>query len=188
MKPRPLIGSLLLAATGFSATGTAIAAEWAVVPETSSVSFVGVQQGTKFTGRFREFTATINFDPSAPESGSIVGVVQTESVNTRDHDRDAALLDGDWFASSNYPEARFEAASITQADDGSFEAAGELTLKGSTKPATLKFTFDSTANGAKFSGSMVIDRFAFNVGEGWNDTSWVGQNVDVNVELDLTAK
>ena len=182
------MGSLLLAVTALGVAGTTLAADWSVVPETSSVSFVGVQQGTQFTGRFREFSAEIAFDPAAPEGGSIVGVVQTESVNTRDHDRDAALLDGDWFASSNYPEARFESQSITAAGDGAYEAAGELTLKGSTKPATMKFTFETGDGTAKFAGSMTIDRFSFNVGEGWNDTSWVGQNVDVRVQLDLKAQ
>src|SRR6187455_3884937 len=40
----------------------AFAAPWTVVPETSSVGFVGTQQGTKFNGRFQTFTATINLD------------------------------------------------------------------------------------------------------------------------------
>lgn len=181
----PLIGTALIAAAGWGALGTAAAAEWQVVPETSAVSFVGVQQGTKFTGRFREFTAEIDFDPSAPENGSIVGVVQTGSVNTRDHDRDAALTDGDWFATSNYPEATFESQSISKTDSG-YEAAGELTLKGTTKPVTMAFTFDDSGDTAKFMGTMKVDRFDFNVGEGWNDTSWVAQDVDVSVELELT--
>jgi polyisoprenoid-binding protein YceI len=180
-----LIGSMLVAACSLGSLGTALAAEWQVAQETSSVSFVGVQQGTKFTGRFREFTATIDFDPSSPASGSIVGVVKTESVNTRDHDRDATLLDGDWFNSSEYPEATFESQSISKTADG-YEAVGELSLKGSTKPATMKFTFEGEGAAAKFMGSLTIDRFDFNVGEGWNDTSWVGQDVDVTVSLDLT--
>jgi hypothetical protein len=32
---------------------------------------------------------------------------------------------------------------------------------------------------------MKINRFDFNVGEGWNDTSWVSQDVVVEVKLDL---
>jgi polyisoprenoid-binding protein YceI len=67
----------------------------------------------------------------------------------------------------------------------SFEAAGELTLKGTTKPVTMTFTFDESGDTAKFAGAMTIDRFDFSVGEGWNDTSWVGQDVEVSIELDL---
>ena len=45
----------------------------------------------------------------------------------------------------------------------------------------------STAWSAKFCGTctMTIDRFDFKVGQGWNDTSWVGQNVEVQIKLDL---
>jgi polyisoprenoid-binding protein YceI len=181
----PLIGSILIAAGSMGALGTAAAAEWQVAKETSAVSFVGVQQGTKFTGRFQDFTAAINFDPSEPDSGSIVGVVMTASVKTRDHDRDATLLDGDWFDSNTYPEATFESQSISKTADG-YEASGELSLKGSTKPATMTFTFEDMGATAKFMGNLTLDRFDFNVGEGWNDTSWVGQNVEVAINLDLT--
>jgi polyisoprenoid-binding protein YceI len=179
------VRSLVLTTAGLGFFGSALATEWTVSPETSSVTFVGEQQGTKFTGRFREFTATIDFDPAAPESGSIVGTVQTASVNTRDHDRDAALTDPDWFDSNTHPEARFESQSITKTADG-YEAAGELTLKGTTKPAKLAFTFNTSDGGsAEFAGSMNLNRFDFKVGEGWNDTSWVAERVAVEVKLDL---
>lgn len=172
--------SLIVAvAAGFA--GSAMAAQWNVVPESSSVTFVGVQQGTKFNGRFQEFTAEIDLDQADPTKGSIVGVVKVDSVNTRDHDRDAALLDADWFDASKHPEARFESSSIEAADEG-YRATGELTLKGKTQPAVMNFTFD----GSTFNGTMVINRFDFNVGEGWNDTSWVGQDVTVEVKLGLT--
>ncbi|HLF12197.1 MAG TPA: YceI family protein [Gammaproteobacteria bacterium] len=182
---------LIAAATAMTLCVGAFAAEWNVVPESSSVGFIGAQQGTRFNGRFQIFTAQINFDPSDPASGTIVGTVQTESVNTRDHDRDAALLDKDWFNAKEFPEARFESQSIERAPDGSYQAAGQLTLKGQTKPAVLKFTFSpaeaSAADpaGARFAGSMVVNRFDYNVGEGWNDTSWVAQDVTVEVKLDL---
>ena len=113
--------------------------------------------------------------------GSIVGTVQTDSVNTRDHDRDASLLDRDWFNSDEFPEARFESTSIEAGENGAYKASGQLTLKGQTKPAVMNFSFD----GSKFQGTMTINRFNFNVGEGWNDTSWVSQDVAVEVKLDL---
>ncbi len=174
-------GSLIFAFAAAGFAGGAFAAPYTVVPETSSVTFVGVQQGTKFNGRFQEFTAEIDLDPNDPTTGSIVGVVQVSSVFTRDHDRDAALLDADWFDASKYPEARFESTSIEAGADGGYRANGELTLKGKTQPAVMDFTFD----GSTFTGTMVINRFDFNVGEGWNDTSWVGQDVTVEVKLDL---
>ncbi|HEX5048219.1 MAG TPA: YceI family protein [Gammaproteobacteria bacterium] len=179
----------LLAAAALLGSGGAFAAKWTVVPETSTVSFIGAQQGTRFNGKFQTFSANINLDAADPTKGSIVGTVQTASVNTRDHDRDAALLEKDWFSVKEFPEARFESKTIEKAADGSYQANGQLTLKGTTKPAILKFTFSpaevSGAKGAQFSGTMAINRFDFNVGEGWNDTSWVSQDVSVEIKLDL---
>src|SRR5687768_15123051 len=163
----------------------AYAAAWTVVPETSSVAFVGTQQGTKFNGRFQTFTAVINLDPADPTKGSIVGTVQLDSVNTRDHDRDASLLDKDWFNAKEFPQAKFESQKIEKAADGSYVANGQLTLKGQTKPIAMKFTLTGSGAAAQFAGSMSINRFDFNVGEGWNDTSWVAQDVAVDVKLDL---
>lgn len=168
------------------ACAAAQAAEWKVDQATSSVGFVAEQQGSKFNGRFQEFTAAVDFDPSAPGKGSIVGTVVTDSVNTRDHDRDAALTESDWFDSANHPEARFESTSIEAGDDGMFVAHGELTIKGNTKPAELMFKFDQNGMKAMLDGKINVNRFDFDVGEGWNDTSWVGQDVEVQVKLNLT--
>jgi polyisoprenoid-binding protein YceI len=175
----------LYVVAGLALGASAVAAPWTVVPETSSVGFVGTQQGTKFNGRFQSFEAVIDLDAADPTKGSIVGTVQLESVNTRDHDRDASLLDKDWFNAKEFPEAKFESQKIEKAADGSYEAAGQLTLKGQTKPAVMKFTLTGDGAAAKFAGTMSINRFDFNVGEGWNDTSWVAETVGVDVKLDL---
>jgi len=174
----------LVAAAGIALSMSALAAPWTVVPETSSVGFVGTQQGTKFNGRFQTFTAVINLDAADPTKGSIVGTVNLDSVNTRDSDRDASLLDKDWFNAKQFPEAKFESQKIEKTADG-YVANGNLTLKGTTKPATMKFTLEGSGAAAKFAGTMTINRFDFNVGEGWNDTSWVAQDVSVDVKLDL---
>jgi len=179
----------LLAAVGLACCTGAFASEWKVVPETSSVAFTGAQQGTKFNGRFGTFTAHINLDLKDPTKGSVAGTVQLDSVNTRDHDRDAALIDKDWFDTKEFPEAKFESQKIERAADGSYQATGKLTLKGQTKAAVMTFTFGAPPSGpagsAQFTGAMKINRFDFNVGEGWNDTSWVSQDVAVEIKLDL---
>ena len=165
--------------------GTVNAAGWTVA-DSSTVGFTAEQQGGKFNGSFGEFTATIDFDPASPAEGSIVGVVVTDSVDTKDYDRDAALTDADWFDPVQFPEATFESTSIEAAGDGTFVAHGNLTLKGKTQPIDLTFSFDQDGDTAAFDGTMAIDRFDFNVGQGWNDTYMVGQDVEVQVRLDLS--
>jgi len=180
--------SLLGLAVGLGCSTGVLAGEWKVVPETSSVNFTGAQQGTKFNGRFGTFTAHINLDAKDPTKGSVAGTVQLDTVNTRDHDRDSALVDKDWFNVKEFPEAKFESQKIEKAADGSYQATGKLTLKGTTKPALMTFTFNTAPSGggsAQFAGMMKINRFDYNVGEGWNDTSWVSQDVAVEIKLDL---
>ena len=166
--------------------GTAQAGAWNVAIDSSSVGFTGEQQGSKFSGRFERVGAMSDFDPASPSSGSVTGSVETESVNTRDYDRDATLAEADWFDPANHPEATFESTSIEPAADGMFVAHGNLTIKGKTRPADMSFSFSQDGDTAMFDGKLSIDRFDFNVGEGWNDTSWVGQNVDVEIKLELS--
>ena len=56
--------------------------------------------------------------------------------------------------------------------------------------ATVKHAYSSGYRGtlafnSSWKFSMTINRFDFNVGEGWNDTSWVAQDVAVDIKLDL---
>lgn len=179
------VESLVIACAGLGLSGGALAAEWSLVEESSAVTFSATQQGARFNGRFETFDAEITFDPADPAAGRIVGVVEPGSVSTRDHDRDNSLLDADWFNVSRYPESRFESETIEKLDDGRYRAVGQLTLKGQTKPVNLDFTFETESSKARFEGEMALNRFDFNVGEGWNDTSWIGERVTVEIALDL---
>lgn len=184
------MGMLAAACAGIAfATGAAAAgaSQWNADHASSSVKFTAVQEGSKFTGTFGKFSAQISFDPAHPAQGSIVGVVETASVNTRDSDRDSQLPDPDWFDAKQFPEARFESKSIKAADGGGYVADGELTLKGKTKPAQLHFTFKTMGpDKAMFDGKMTVNRFDYNVGEGFADPSFVGQDVDVAIMLSLS--
>ena len=66
------------------ATSAARASEWQLVEDSSTVRFIGVQEGSAFRGRFENFTAMIDFDPAKPSAGKIVGVVKMDSAKTGD--------------------------------------------------------------------------------------------------------
>ena len=171
--------------TALAIMSTAQASDWTVGMDDSSVGFTAEQQGGKFSGKFSRFSATIDFDPASPAAGSIVGIVETESVDTRDYDRDASLTEPDWFDTANYAEAKFESERIEKAADGTFVAFGNLTLKGTTRPIELPFSFTVDGDSANFDGTLAINRFDYKVGQGWNDTYMVGKDVEVQIKLDL---
>lgn len=166
------------------AGGAAEAAEWQLVKDSSTVRFIGVQEGSGFRGRFRNFTAEIDFDPANPSAGKIIGVVGMDSARTGDAERDATLLEADWFDPETHPESRFESESIEKLDDGTYAAHGTLTIVGNSNPVTMAFEFDVSGSSAKFSGSFDILRLDFGVG--WDATNWIDNEVGVQVELELT--
>ncbi len=90
------------------------AAEWSTVRGSSSVTFVATQEGSQFQGLFETFSAEVDFDTADPNSGQIIGIVEPASVNSGDAERDATLLDRDWFDPNNYPESKFESEQIEE--------------------------------------------------------------------------
>ena len=166
-----------------SAIQAAEASEWQLVQDSSTVRFIGVQEGSAFRGRFGNFSATIDFDPGNPTAGKIIGVVKMDSAKTGDAERDATLLEEDWFNPSKHPESRFDSESIEALDDGTFAAHGQLTIIGNSNPVTMNFEFDVDGSTAHFSGSFDILRLDFGVG--WDATNWIDDEVGVQVELDL---
>jgi polyisoprenoid-binding protein YceI len=174
---------IFLALLAGAAIKPAIAAEWQLVPDSSNVRFIGVQEGSSFRGRFENFTAMIDFDPANPTAGKIIGVVKMDSGKSGDAERDATLLEDDWFDPENYPESRFESERIEQMDDGTFAAHGELTMIGVSKPVILTFEFKVSDSTANFSGNFEIKRLDF--GMGWDATNWIADEVAVQVRLKL---
>lgn len=175
--------NLLLALAALSTISISEAADWQLIEDSSAVRFIGVQEGSAFRGRFENFTATINFDPANPSAGKIIGVVQTESAESGDAERDATLMEEDWFDPDNHPESRFESERVEQLEDGTFAAHGQLTIVGVSQPVTMAFEFDVEESTAHFSGSFDIKRLDFGVG--WDATNWIDDEVGVQIELDL---
>ena len=173
---------LLTLATGI-AINPAGAAEWQLVQDSSNVRFIGVQEGSAFRGRFEGFSAMIDFDPGDPTAGKIIGVVKMDSAASGDAERDATLLEEDWFDPQNHPESRFESERIEPLDDGTFAAHGQLTLIGNSQPVTMSFKFEVADATAHFSGRFEIKRLDFGVG--WDSTNWIDDEVAVQVELEL---
>lgn len=158
-------------------------------PTGSSLTFSAVQQGAKFESRFDRFTALVRFDPAQPESGSIESRIDLGSVDTGNPERDEVLKGSDWFNLDKWPEAVFTAGRIVQ-DGTGHRASGALTLRGVTVPVSLRFRWAPAAAGqaARLVGSATLDRLAFGVGQGdWRDTAYVGNRVDIQVDIRLRA-
>ena len=175
-----------IASIAWFAASPAIAATWTVDPSKSTLGFSGAQIGTPFQGRFKKWTATIDFDPAKPEAGHVVAVVDMASASTGDAQRDESLPQADWFDIAKFPQARFEATSLRAKGGDAYEAPGKLTIRGVSVPCVLPFTLTIAGETAHAKGHVQLLRTTYGVGQGtWSTGDVVG--LDVGVDFDLTA-
>jgi polyisoprenoid-binding protein YceI len=92
---------------------------------------------TNVKGRFGKFEGTVEYDPAHPELSSFEATLDASSIDTRDEKRDAHLRSADFFDVENHGKLTFKSREVTKTSDG-FTAAGDLTIRGITKPITLE--------------------------------------------------
>jgi polyisoprenoid-binding protein YceI len=111
---------------------------WRIDPAHSNVEFSVKHLGiATVRGRFNEFEGTLEIGDDLA-SARANGTVQTASVYTNEEQRDNHLRSEDFFHAEAHPELSFESTAIRQVDDDTFEIEGELTMRGITRPITLK--------------------------------------------------
>ena len=182
---RRISGSLLVAALVLLASN-AVARDWQVDQAKSSLTFKCSYQSEAFDGKFGKFTATIAYDEADPASAKFDVSVDLASVDTQNSDRDDALAGADFFDSKKTPQAHFVTQSFAKTADD-VEAKGTLTIRGQTRPVTLKVHFAASGNGATLDVDTTLKRLDFGLGvsSDWND---IGKDVPVHGHLVLTAK
>ncbi|BAU32814.1 YceI family protein [Microcella alkaliphila] len=125
---------------------------------------------SKVRGKFERFDATVIAAENPAESSAHV-TIDVTSINTGNETRDAHLRTNDFFSASEYPTIEFRSTGVRQ-EGGEVLLDGELTLKGVTKPITLRGEFGGIATDptgavkAAASGTTVINRTDFGVT--WN--------------------
>jgi polyisoprenoid-binding protein YceI len=108
-----------------------------------------------YQGRFNSFDAKLNFKPEDPTKSTLEVTIQPASVDVKNSELEAKLLDKDFFDAKTFPEAKFVATSIVKTGEDKGKMTGNFTLKGVTKPLTLDVVFNG--HGANpFSGGKML--------------------------------
>lgn len=89
-------------------------------------------------GQFRDFTGQFSFDEDNPDAGSVSVNIDTTSIDSNHAERDKHLRGDDFLATDQYPAATFTSTSMDLDSTGNGTISGDLTLKGNTRPVTLK--------------------------------------------------
>ena len=166
---------------------TAFAKDCQVDAAKSSLTFKGTYQGEGFDGKFKKFEATIAYDAANLGASKFDVTVDLASADTGSSERDETLATADFFDVGKFPKAHFVTESFAKAADGSIEAKGNLTIRSTTKPVTLKVRFAESGAGATLDVDTTLKRADFGLGNG-SDWADIGADVPVHGHLVLTAK
>jgi polyisoprenoid-binding protein YceI len=134
-----------MTATSSSERQTALVAPgtWQIDPSHSSIEFqVKHLMISKVKGRFTDFAGTLE----AGEDGTLkaTGTIQTASIDTHEPKRDEHLRSADFFEVETYPQISFASSEIAATGDTSFRVAGDLTIRGVSKPVELTGSVEGT--------------------------------------------
>ena len=162
-------------------------AQQAVVPAQSEIRFVSKQMGVPVEGRFKTFSAQINFDPAKLATSKIAFTVDTGSVDIGP-EANAELPKPVWFNVAKFPKATFQSSSIKRIDASKFEVAGKLSIKGLSSDVVVPVTLAQSGATTTATGAFPIKRLTFRIGEQeWSDTAMVADEVQVKFKLALTG-
>lgn len=176
-----------LAASACLVAGPALAQQ-KLIAQNSEIGFVSKQMGVPVEGRFKKFDAQLNFDPAKPASSKVDFTVDTGSATLGVRETDAELPKAVWFNVPKFPQARFESSAIKAVGAGKYEVAGRLSIKGAVHDVVVPVTLTQSGATTTASGSFVIKRLAFKIGENeWADTSMVADDVQVKFKLALSG-
>ena len=168
--------------------GVAMATDFNVQMDKSTLGFSDTFQGASFSGHFTRWQAAIRYDPQQLEKSRFDVTVQTASAKTGDSDRDNALPGADLFASTKFPAAHYVTTGFHR-DGEKVIADGKLTLRGVTRPLSLDVVFKPDRTGATLDVNGMIKRLDYGVGTGdYADTSVIGGQVKVTAHLQLNAR
>ncbi len=106
-----------------------------VDPVHSNVGFEVRHMGiATVRGKFGRFSGTLDATGQTPV---LEGTVEVASVDTGDQQRDTHLASPEFFDAQAHPKISFHSTAGAATDEGKIRLAGEITIKGVTKPIEL---------------------------------------------------
>ena len=141
-------------------------------------------------GHFDNFKATIEAEKEDFSDAKIEFEADTNSINTRNNDRDAHLKSPDFFDSEKYEKISFVSTSVKKISDFELKVKGNFTIRDITKEITLDVIYNGHVEGmngsdvAAFEISTKLNRFDY--GLKWNALTEAGGVVvgnEVKVEI-----
>lgn len=144
-------------------------------------------------GEFQKLAGTVQLDEKDVTKSSVEATIDATSIDTRVADRDKHLRSPDFFDVATYPTITFKSTRVEQAGQGKLKVAGDLTIRGVTKPvvldvegptAEIKDPWGNARRG--FSATTKVNRRDF--GLNWSKLIEAGPVVGDEVKIEIEAE
>lgn len=170
--------------------------QWNLDPSHTTVAFAVKHMGI-FTvrGQFKQVRGSVEADEQGRPSHIDV-VIDANSIETGDPQRDGHLRAADFFNAEQYPEIRFTSKTIEALGSNRYRILGDLTIRDVTKPVTLeaevtpvvKDPWGLTRVGASAEGKLNRKDWGLT----WNQVLemghlLVGEEVKFNIEVEAVV-
>jgi len=162
-----------------------MATKWILDPTHSEVNFKAKHLViSTVSGKFRKFDGTVETESdNSFNSAKVDFTIDVTSIDTNQDPRDEHLRSADFFDAANHPTITFKSTSFKTKnnEDDEFVLAGDLTIRGITKPIEVDVEFGGTTTdaygnfkaGFEVSGKVSRKEFGLN----WNAITEAGSVV-----------
>jgi polyisoprenoid-binding protein YceI len=167
---------------------------WKIDPAHSEVNFkVKHLVVSTVRGHFDNFDASIETGSEDFSDAKIKFEAETNSINTRNSDRDAHLKSPDFFDAPRYGKISFISTSIKMISNHELKVKGNLTIRDMTREITLDVIYNGIVEGmqgnevAGFEISTKLNRFDYDLK--WNALTEAGGVVVGNeIKIEILAE
>ncbi len=145
---------------------------WKADPMHSHISFGITHLGiADVTGLFKTYEVSATTNQADFSDATFELSIDVASINTEIEMRDNHLKSPDFFDAEKFPKMTLKSTSVKKVSNGKYKLAGNLTLRGITKPVTMDLWYRGTtvnpqskATTAGFQLTGNIKRSQFNFG------------------------
>jgi polyisoprenoid-binding protein YceI len=132
-------------------------------------------------GKFNRVQSKMTFDANTPQNASTQFVMDVNSLSFSKPSLKNMILGEDLFNAAQYKTVRFKSSNFKSLGQGQYHIAGNLTLRGVTKPVVFKTTLKPNAKNPKVldvQSSTVINRSDFGMKKALGG---VGEKVNIQL-------
>ena len=182
---------LLLATALFAFAGAAFAAPVTYRIDPNHTNVLASWSHFGFSNpsvNFGKADGTIVYDADNVSASSVNVTLPLTGLSALAEDFYDHLTSGDWFDAAKHPDATFRSTRVEAAGQGKLKVAGDLTIKGVTKPVVLDVTLNKAAEqpmakraAIGFDATGTVKRSDFGLGK-------YAPNVSDEVQLRITTE